>query len=466
MGVEIGWKLKGTDTSGIRFSYTAKGNSTVYTWTAEHVPRHKSYENAPDPSYYLPHILVYVKTYQQNRRDSIRQVFGAVGDLYRFYRKLIRNVDNTVAAELKPLVDSVTNGASSQEEKANRIYRYVQEHIKYVAFEDGLNGFIPRAAADVWKRRYGDCKDMTSLLVAMCRQAGIPAYFTWIGTRKNPYAYEDTPLPIVDNHMICTIQLQDRWFFLDGTDAQIPFGIPPAGIQGKEALVGIDEERYKILVVPVAAAENNLTLDSTFIRLSGRKVAGLARMKLQGYPAWSLRDVLNYKNEHEKEDLVMRVMSRGSNKFIQKRFDYTASDDLEKSFQATSEFELNDYSQHTGREWYLNMHLVRSFEDMLIDKAERLAPLEHRYLGKTRQVVVLEIPEGYQVEHLPPAAERSASGLWSFRVSYEVVDNKVLLTKEFEIKSLYIKPEQFELHNQLVKDLKDQYRQTVSLKAK
>lgn len=122
----------------------------------------------------------------------------------------------------------------------------------YVAFEDKLGGFIPREAADICKRKFGDCKDMTSIQVALYRKAGIDAYFTWIGTRHKPYTYEEVPLPITDNHMICTIKLDGKWVFLDGTDPLIPFGIPPQGIQGKEALVGIDANNYKIITVPVA----------------------------------------------------------------------------------------------------------------------------------------------------------------------------------------------------------------------
>ena len=64
---------------------------------------------------------------------------------------------------------------------------------KYVAFEDGMGGFVPREAGLVCSRRFGDCKDMASILTAMNRAAGIPAYFTWLGTRDLPYTFSGTP---------------------------------------------------------------------------------------------------------------------------------------------------------------------------------------------------------------------------------------------------------------------------------
>ena len=75
----------------------------------------------------------------------------------------------------------------TDEAKARRIYKWVQQNIKYVAFEDGMEGFIPRDASLVCSRRYGDCKDMASILTKMLQYSGVEACFVWIGTRSLPY---------------------------------------------------------------------------------------------------------------------------------------------------------------------------------------------------------------------------------------------------------------------------------------
>ncbi len=106
----------------------------------------------------------------------------------------------------------------------------------------------------VCSRRFGDCKDMSSILTMMLNTAGVPAYYTWIGTRSLPYTYRETPLPIVDNHMICAIQLKPgRFIFLDGTDPTCVFGIPSAHIQDKEALIAMGPDKYDIVRVPSPA---------------------------------------------------------------------------------------------------------------------------------------------------------------------------------------------------------------------
>ena len=102
-----------------------------------------------------------------------------------------------------------------------------------------MGGFVPREAGLVCSRRFGDCKDMASILTEMNTAAGLTAYFTWIGTRDLPYKFTQVPLPLVSNHMICTIYLNGKYVFLDGTDPTCVFGLTPAGIQDKEAMISI-----------------------------------------------------------------------------------------------------------------------------------------------------------------------------------------------------------------------------------
>ncbi len=123
--------------------------------------------------------------------------------LCEWYHSFVKDINQEKDTSLQSIVSSLTKGVKSSEERIRRIYYWVQNNINYVAFEDGMNGFVPREAKDICNRRYGDCKDMSSILVKMLRLAGIDAHYTWIGTRSLPYKYTDLPSPNIDNHMIC-----------------------------------------------------------------------------------------------------------------------------------------------------------------------------------------------------------------------------------------------------------------------
>lgn len=463
--VNLRWQLRGKDTNLIKLTKEEGRNTNTYTWAAENLPRFKVFEHAPDVSYYMPHILIYIEDYTAGKNGERKRIFGTVDDLYRFYYPFISDLNKAPSPEISKIVESLTKDAVSEKEKAMRIFQYVQQNIKYIAFEDGMGGFIPREASLVCSRKYGDCKDMASLLVAMCKEAGIKAYYTWIGTRRKPYIYEETPLPVVDNHMICTVNIGAEWIFLDGTDALIPFGVPPHTIQGKEALIGLGRDKYKIIKVPQIAASNNVISDSTYINLTSNTVKGSVNINMKGYCAWGLQEVMQYKSPKEREDAIKAVALRGSNKYLQKSFDYKAFDNREKDVAATSTFEVSDYAQQVGNEWYINMNLQRSYEDLWINPKDRKISLELDYKSRQKQVVVLDVPKGFHVSYLPPAAELSEDKLWSFKIGYKVSEGQVHLVKEYEMNTLYVEPSQFEAHNRLIEELKKHYKESVVLRA-
>ena len=460
----IDWQLRGLHGDRIRQTQTETRGKITYTWTAHHLPRPKGYSNAPSPSYFMPHLLVYIREYP-GKKGGKERIFGTVDDLYRFYSSFLKDLNQQKDPQITSLVKELTDGISDPVRKAEKIYQWVQEHIRYVAFEDGMGGFIPRPASLVCSRKYGDCKDMSSLLVTTFREAGIEAYYTWIGTRHKPYRYEETPLPIADNHMIATIRINDQWIFVDGTNSFIPFGVPPSSIQGKQALVGMGE-KYKVLDVPVQPAAANLIYDSTHVVLDGRSLKGDISFRAKGYPAWRLHEMFLYRNEKEKSDAIKSMLSRGSNKFLQESYTLGAVSNTEKTFEAGSRFEISDYVHKAGKEWYINLNLDRSFEDLQLDDPERNVPFENSYKHKVRQVVVLDIPEGLEVSWLPPASVMKEKDLWNFRIGYEQKGSQVHLTKEFEMNTLYIQPSSFPKHKTMMDELRKQYKESIVLKEK
>lgn len=461
--VTLKWQLRGQNIDKVQQTVEESKGRITYTWTAENLGKYNIYNDAPNASYYLPQLLVYIDSYKPAKDASPKKMFGTIDDLHNFYYTFIKDVNKKPDEHLKKLVAEVTKDAATDREKAEKIYQWVQGNIKYVAFEDGMGGFIPREAHLVCQRKYGDCKDMASLLVTMCKEAGLKAFYTWIGTRSKPYKYQETPLPVADNHMICTIELDGKFIFLDGTDANIPFGIPPYNLQGKDALVHIDKGNYKVIVVPVMSVRDNVTVDSTHVSLSGKGLAGHVALNIKGYGAGTLEQVMRYRNGKEKEDAIKAITMRGSNKYIQKEYDFSVLPD--KTVRVYSTFEVQDYAQQVDKEWYINLNLKRTYEDQWINLKERTVPQENNYKNTTKQVVTLEIPKGYHVSYLPPPFEKGSDKLWKCRISYEKTDSQVRLVKEFEMNTLYIEPGQFEENNKLVEELRKQYKESIILKA-
>src|SRR5205085_2333959 len=69
--------------------------------------------------------------------------------------------------------------------------------------------------AQVYARRFGDCKDKASLLIALLRTAGIRAEFALVRTRRAGALAAETPSVAIFNHAVAYLPDHDLW--LDGT---------------------------------------------------------------------------------------------------------------------------------------------------------------------------------------------------------------------------------------------------------
>lgn len=464
-GVAIEGIMQGAPVNWIRKSTEESRKTITVTWQADHVAKAKVFDNAPRFSYYAPHLVVFVKSYTDPKSGVTVPVLGNIEDLNRFLYGFVKNVNRKEDKDIAAGVATLTEGLGSDHEKAAAIYNWVQNHIRYVAFEDSLGGFIPREAATVYRRRFGDCKDMSSLLRAMCKAAGMDARYVWIGTRDIPYSFRTTPVTGAFNHMICAVKTEGRWTFLDGTDPILPYRAIPHALQGKEALISNSADSFEVVKLPVTGSEISRVSDSSFVQIKDQALTGEVSIHLNGYNAWDIRTLLKYRNDKEKEKAINAITSRGSNKYRQKEFEYNIPEDPLNAVAIHAGFEIPGYVRKAGKEYYINLNLQRDLSGSKIDITDRTAPVEKDYKETSSQVVVMDIPHGYTVSYLPEPREQSVDGIGAYRIRYQSDGKKVTLSKEIRLDALYIQPEHFNDFNKIVSGLQNAYKETVVLTA-
>ncbi|HJY12120.1 MAG TPA: DUF3857 domain-containing protein, partial [Flavobacterium sp.] len=310
--IEIGYKLFGEHQDKIIFEKTKEGTLDVYTWKVVDMPAFEEENRAPNFSYFLPHIVYYIKSYTtENKKEEL---FPDVQHLYKWYYSLIKDVNKLDQQPLKSKTLELVKNKTTAKDKAKAIYNWVQQNIHYVAFEYEMGGFIPRDAASVFDKKYGDCKDVSNLLNEMFKAAGIESNLVWIGTREKSYSFEEVPTPLVSNHMITAVKIDNQRYFVDGTDSFCAFTFPSAMIQGKEALIGISENEFVIEKVPVVdRKENRLKVDMK-LKIEDNAVTGAAKLLLSGYEK---SDFLNIAavNKLKEDEILKSGMARYNQKF-------------------------------------------------------------------------------------------------------------------------------------------------------
>ncbi|MDX1651880.1 MAG: transglutaminase-like domain-containing protein [Brumimicrobium sp.] len=461
-GINIEYNYFNMVESDVIFSVEDGKKTTIYKWTKDNPEIIKTEPAGPNPRYFIPHVVSRITTYENKKGETVN-VLRNVGDLYNWYNSLLTDVKCDNEEELRKVLGEIINDTDAEKEKVKKVFEWVQKNVKYIAIEDGLGGFIPRNPDLVMSRRYGDCKDMATLIVNMLDMIDIKSHQVWIGTRDIPYTYEEMPTPAVDNHMIAAYwdKETNEYIFLDATDSKVVFGYPTPFIQGKEALVNKGDS-FEIVSVPVVPAINNKYVDSVKFKLSEGLILGEGKIKMSGFYSTDFKHHLNnVKTEEAKKSQVKSITAKGNNKY--KLNEYRISTD-DTTIQYNYSFELSDYVFRNENETYVNMNLDRlaNFFDHYTE--DRKNAVEERYASNTNYYFELEIPEGFKVDYIPEDLIIEGED-YKVALRYSMTENNTLLySLELDLDYILLPAERvYEIYS-MGKQLKNAYNESVVLK--
>jgi hypothetical protein len=384
-------------------------SDSIFSWSFDTLAPITFEPYSPNLKYYSAYILLKLQDYK-SEDGTVKTVLKNTDDVYKWYSELMKNLNKTEDGHLKSITDSVTMGAVSDMEKVKKIFYWVQDKIAYVAYENGLGGYIPREAPIICKRRFGDCKDMASLIVKMGQLANVKIYHTWIGTRDIPYVFSEFPSPFCANHMIATyIDEKGNYVFLDATGKNSQFGVPTAMIQGKEAFIGTNEKEYKLVTVPtMPSAVNNMT-DSIICSINGNKISGYGYFIASGYSKSSIMSAISNKPVKELKEYFSAVLNKGNNKFTLDSFSIMQQS-KELPLKVYYKFTLPDYATTSANNTFVNLNFDKDYlKDMQI--ADRTSPIEYNFCFTKKICITLNLNPNESVDFLPnPGSEKNSVG--------------------------------------------------------
>jgi hypothetical protein len=447
----------------ITFKKKKKGTNYVYTWTTKNTNKFEIESNAPNYKTILPHIIPIITSYQQNGKT--KKLLDGVEGLYSWYYSLLENINKEETdPALITLVEELTKGKESDIEKVKAIYYWTQQNIKYIAFEYALGGFIPREANEVFQKKYGDCKDNSSILYKMLEIAGLQGNLTWIGTRKIPYTYEEVPTPAVDNHMILTYENKNNTYYLDATGRYIQIEYPSSFIQGKEALIA-NGNNFKVKKIPVVPAHLNKVVDTTYIQISNRDIIGTSNSTFSGYIKNNLfYNLENTRKEADVKELYNKRFLKGSNKFLVKSFKEENKFSYDKDFSVSYNFSIQDYVQNIGSEIFINPHFNKIVSSVKT-KEDRKYGIEFDYKRQFSYTNIIEIPDGYEVSYLPTSVSYS-NDLISIDLLYSTDKNKIVCKQDVVFNFIKLNKEQQQKVNTFVEKTEKASKEIIILKKK
>ncbi len=242
----------------VTIEHKDKGGSRVVTYTINDMAPIKQEEAMPTVASVYPTVFVVGS-------------FKDAADMFAWGRQL-SDVDTTIP-NLPQILEQINQGGKSELDRIRNTLAWVQENVRYVAFEEGISGHQPDKPAEVVRKRYGDCKGMALLLKTLLVAQGFDARLTDVGTREASCLMSEIPTLAAINHAICTLEWQGKTYYLDATCNHIPLGHIPSNVQGMEVMVEEPGGAPSLRTVPVLPASANC--DSVHITLMLSKAGEL-----------------------------------------------------------------------------------------------------------------------------------------------------------------------------------------------
>jgi hypothetical protein len=176
------------------------------------------------------------------------------GDFAAWYAKNVKADHYKLNNKMIDLVENIKKeGSDDQEVLAERLYDWVRKNIVYKE----RNGFeispaISEPAVTVFERKNGDCKNVSTLLIALLSYAGIDAYPVLVSTSKNPFVLLDYPFVKMLDHAIVAVRLGHNLVFLDCTDEKgnNDFELLPRALRKRPAIILYSGTSYKTITTP------------------------------------------------------------------------------------------------------------------------------------------------------------------------------------------------------------------------
>ena len=426
-----------------------KGGYINYVFTMKDIPAIKQEYKSIGHAYTQPHIIIQIKSFDS--KGETLKGFDKTDDLYAWNNRLYGMADNKKES-LKPVLAKIIQGKSTDIEKIKAIYYWVQDNIRYIAYEDGYSGYIPAGVQDVLSKKFGDCKGMANLMTELLVLAGYDAHFTWIGTRSIPYQ-QSMPALCVNNHAITTLYFQGQTYFLDGTEKYAPLGENAYRIQGKEAMIA-KGAKYDLKTVPLTTGNDHKILSKADFMLAGDKLSGKVKVVLTGNERTDFHQSYQELPITSQKEFLNDFLEFGNDNMQATNIKTSDLKNRELPVSIEGDVDLSNYVNSIAGDKYISIDFFPKTLERYLPDEKRVGGYDFDNVLTFEDEISLTIPANMKFVDIPEKSELVYDG-YEFKGEYMVTGNKVILKKKIVIKNSIIRKTEFENWKKFLGSIKE-----------
>jgi Domain of Unknown Function with PDB structure (DUF3857)/Transglutaminase-like superfamily len=345
-------------------------------------------------------------------------------------------------------------GGGDFKSKIQGVALFTQREIRYVGIEIGIGGLQPHSAADVFRYRYGDCKDKATLLIAMLNAVGVRATWVLVDTHRG---FIDPLLPSIQgNHAIAAIEVPagysdpdlravvkarngKRYLIFDPTDTYTPIGLLGFHLQGSYGILVAGNDSQVIELPTLAPDADTVERVASFALNADGGLKGTVTETRSGEAARGLRRVYTEEGEKQQQEAIERRLQTDLSSFTIDSSSARNAREMNESLVLQYSFTASGYAQPTGDLLLLRPRVVGRNARPYNDKP-RTYPIDLGETGTWRDRIDVALPAGYTVDDLPAAVDLDM-GFASYKSDVKVDAGVLHYTREYIVRRLDLAPD-------------------------
>jgi hypothetical protein len=334
---------------------------------------------------------------------------------------------------LKDKLSQITAGNSTDLEKAKQIFSFVRDHFA----TDGQGFFLHSPLKDIFSKRKGTVAEINLLLVAMLKEEGLKADPVILSTRDNGLTNAVYPLTDNFNYVVVRLEIDDKVWYLDGSQPHLGFGKLPLECYNGHSRV-ITKNGYAVYLQPDSLQESRMT--TVFVTNDEKDSLYATFTVAAGY--YESLDVRDSLSRTSQDNFFHHLATTNT---VDGVVLHTSIDSLQQyDAPVTLHYEMQ-FSPGNGDLLYFNPMFNDASKENPLQSEKRLYPVEMPYAQDEVYVLNMEIPKGYQVEELPKSAKvqlNETDGL--FQYSVQKMGNSIQFLCKLIIHKAIFQPDEYE----------------------
>ncbi len=395
------------------------------TWKLENIKPIKLEPYGPPSSELIPHIIAAPNEFEF-------EGYAGKMDTWKNFGQWVLSLNkgrDILPEETKQKVVAITSGLKTNEEKVKALYEFMQSKTRYVSIQLGIGGYQPFEAMTVDKNGYGDCKALSNYMIALLKEAGIPANYILIYGGSSPRLNIDFPSTQF-NHAITAVPNGKDTLWLECTSQTNPFGYQGKFTGDRKALM-ITEQGAQVVNTIQYKPEDNL---QSIIADVNVELTGNAKAKIK-----TINKGIQYEND-QLDNVLGNVEQQ--KKWIQNNTDipnftinsFSMVEKREKipSAIVSLDLTLNRYATVSGKRLFVVPNLMNRITRVPEKIVERKTEVVRNLNYLDIDTIKFTLPENLYPEFLPtPTKINSKFGEYEASVTFDA--GKVIYIRRMKV---------------------------------